>query len=323
MVRPIADGGHGLDALWNDDFHHSAIVALTGRSEAYYSDHQGTPQELIAAAKYGYLFQGQWYAWQQRPRGTRADGVPPSTFVNFIENHDQIANSGDGSRIRHRTSAGCYRAMTALVLLMPGTPMLFQGQEFGASTPFLYFADHKPELAAAVAKGRAEFIAQFPSLSSPEMRRTFAVPHDPATFERCRLDWREHAANRTFRRLHTDLIALRRRDAAFRPTRPGLVDGAVLGPEAFVLRYLADDPLGERLLLVNLGFDIVRPSFAEPLLAPPDGTHWSTHWTSESPAYGGLGTAAVATAAGWRIPGHAAIVLRPEKTDGGDGADRR
>src|SRR5206468_2672252 len=103
--------------------------------EAYYSDHRGTPQELISAAKHGYLFQGQRYAWQKQGRGTRTDGVPLSAFINFIENHDQLANSGDGSRIHARTSPGRYRAMTALMLLMPGTPMLFQGQEFGASSP--------------------------------------------------------------------------------------------------------------------------------------------------------------------------------------------
>ena len=101
MVRALEDGGFGLDALWNDDFHHSAVVAVTGRQEAYYSDHRGTPQELVSAAKYGYLFQGQRYAWQKQPRGTPTRGLPPSTFVNFIENHDQVANSGDGSSSTH------------------------------------------------------------------------------------------------------------------------------------------------------------------------------------------------------------------------------
>src|SRR5688572_22146437 len=131
IVRPIANGGYGLDALWNDDFHHSAAVAVTGRNEAYYSDHHGTPQEMISAAKYGYLFQGQRYAWQKQSRGTSGLGVRPAAFVNFLENHDQLANSGDGSRTHVRTTPGRYRAMTALLLLMPGTPMLFQGQEFG------------------------------------------------------------------------------------------------------------------------------------------------------------------------------------------------
>ena len=152
-MRPVEEGGYGLDGLWNDDFHHSAVVAMTGRREAYFSDHHGAPQEFVSAAKYGYLFQGQRYAWQKQARGTRAGGLDPATFVNFIENHDQLANTGDGSRLRASTTAGRYRAMSALFLLMPGTPLLFQGQEFGASAPFLFFADHRPELAAAVQKG--------------------------------------------------------------------------------------------------------------------------------------------------------------------------
>src|SRR5262245_7658289 len=106
MVRPPGQGGYGLDALWNDDFHHSAVVALTGRSETYYSDHRGTPQEFISAAKRGYLFQGQRYAWQKRRRGTRTDGIPPSAFVTFLENHDQVANSGDGARLHNKSAPG-------------------------------------------------------------------------------------------------------------------------------------------------------------------------------------------------------------------------
>src|SRR3954464_8284295 len=97
-------GGYGLDAVWNDDFHHSAMVALTGRAEAYYSDTRGEPQELVSAAKYGYLFQGQHYDWQRAPRGTPAWGLPPSAFVVFLQNHDQIANSARGLRGDRLTS---------------------------------------------------------------------------------------------------------------------------------------------------------------------------------------------------------------------------
>src|SRR4051812_43469071 len=142
LVRGFESGGYGLDALWNDDFHHSAIVAVTGHNEAYYTDHRGSPQEFISAAKYGYLYQGQWYTWQNRRRGTPSLGLRACNFVNFIQNHDQVANSLGGARIQRLTSPGRYRALTALLLLSPGTPMLLQGQEFGASSPFLYFADH-------------------------------------------------------------------------------------------------------------------------------------------------------------------------------------
>ena len=311
LIRPIEQGGYGLDALWNDDFHHSAVVAMTGRREAYFSDHSGAPQEFVSAAKHGYLFQGQRYAWQKQPRGTPAVGIDLASFVNFIENHDQLANSGDGSRLRSSTTPGRYRAMSALFILMPGTPMLFQGQEFGASTPFLFFADHRPELAEAVQKGRAEFLSQFPGLAAPEMQRRLPLPHDPRTFERAILDWREYETNTTHRRLFADLLAMRREDRAFFDARAGQVDGAVLAAEAFVLRYFAEAAGDERLLLVNLGPEIVAGGFPEPLLAPPAGRTWQVRWSSENPEYGGTGTPDVSSDLGWRIPGHSAVVLRP------------
>lgn len=309
LTRSLSCAGYGLDALWNDDFHHTAVVALTGRREAYYSDHRGTPQELISAAKYGYLFQGQRYAWQRHGRGTRTDGLSPRTFVTFIENHDQVANGGDGTRLWSRTSPGRYRAMTALLLLIPATPLLFQGQEFGSSAPFLYFADHEPGLAAAVQKGRAEFVRQFPSLATAEMQARLPAPHDRATFEQCKLEWVEQESHQAHHRLHMDLIALRKREPAFNAQNP--VDGAVLAAEAFVLRFQTGSPADERILIVNLGADLEAGGFAEPLVAPPDGLLWTTAWSSEHPDYGGGGSADIVGDDGWRIPGHSATVLKP------------
>src|SRR4051794_24881719 len=197
LVRPAGEGGFGLDALWNDDFHHSAMVALTGRSEAYYTDTCGSPQELISAAKYGYLFQGQQYSWQHDRRGTPAWGLPPFAFVAFLQNHDQIANSGRGLRGHALTSPARWRAMTALLLLQPATPMLFQGQEFASSSPFLYFADFDAaELAKAVRNGRAEFLTQFVSLADASRRGLLQDPGAVETFERCKLDWSERASHR-------------------------------------------------------------------------------------------------------------------------------
>src|SRR5262249_19710716 len=146
LARSRSNGGVGLDGLWNDDFHHSAHVALTGHNEAYYSDYLGRPQEFISAVKYGYLFQGQRYHWQSKRRGEPTAGLRASQFVNYIDNHDQVANSAAGLRTRLIASPGRYRAVTALLLLAPGTPMLFQGQEFGTSAPFHFFADHHEAL---------------------------------------------------------------------------------------------------------------------------------------------------------------------------------
>ncbi|HEX2862254.1 MAG TPA: alpha-amylase family glycosyl hydrolase, partial [Lacunisphaera sp.] len=133
-VRPRADGGYGLDAIWNDDFHHSAMVAATGKAECYYLDYRGAPQEFISAAKYGFLFQGSWYDWQQQRRGTAALDLKPHNFVVCLQNHDQLANTLQGLRLHQLTSPGRFRALTALLLLQPSTPLLFQGQEFCASS---------------------------------------------------------------------------------------------------------------------------------------------------------------------------------------------
>src|SRR5690348_8118537 len=211
LVRPTTAGGYALDAMWNDDFHHSAMVALTGCDEAYYGGYRGTPQEFVSSAKYGFLYQGQWYEWQLGRRGSPAYDIAPFHLVNFTQNHDQVANAAAGLRLHALTSPGRHRAITALLLLLPQTPMLFQGQEFAASTPFLYFADHNPELAKLVRHGRTEFLGQFAHIATPETTNRLDDPSSESTFLRCKLDWSEchrdeHAATLA---LVGDLIRLR------------------------------------------------------------------------------------------------------------------
>jgi maltooligosyltrehalose trehalohydrolase len=308
LLRLPSAGGHGIDAVWNDDFHHSAMVSLTGRREAYYSDHQGTPQELISALKWGYLFQGQRYRWQGKERGTPTLDLAPARFVSFIQNHDQVANSLGGQRVHQLTSAARLRALTAVLLLGPETPMLFQGQEFCASSPFLYFADHGKELASQVRRGRAEFLSQFPSIASPEAARWLADPASASTFERSKLDRSERERHREAWLLHHDLLALRRTDPTFRAQRPRGMDGAVLGSDAFVLRFFGQDD-EDRLVLVNLGRDLELAIAPEPLLAPPAVGRWSLLWSSEDPGYGGGGGPSLEVP--WVLPGEAAFVLHP------------
>ncbi len=315
LVRSPERGGYGFDALWNDDFHHSAMVALTGRNEAYYTDYLGKPQEFISAIKYGYLFQGQWYRWQRQRRGTSDLSLPPTAYVTFIQNHDQIANSGRGERAHLLSSPGRYRAMTALMLLAPGTPMLFQGQEFASSQPFYYFADHQPELAKLVFAGRNKELSQFRTLATPEAQNYLRDPAARETFELCKLDFSERSRHARIYQLHRDLLKLRRETLAFNAQRRGSVDGAVLSGEAFVLRFFggaADAPKPEQdcLLIVNLGMDLVLNPAPEPLLAPPPDKEWGVLWSSENPRYGGLGTPPLETTENWLIPGQVAIVLR-------------
>jgi maltooligosyltrehalose trehalohydrolase len=268
---------YGVDAMWNDDWHHAARVALGGPREAYYTDYAGRPQEFVSMAKHGFLFQGQWYAWQQKRRGTSSVGIAPEHFICYLENHDQVANSARGERLATLAPPGRLRALTALLLLAPQTPLLFQGQEFGSTKPFLYFADHKRELADAVAKGRSEFLTQFPSITMQTAR-----PDDPATFGACVLD---HAAkDARVLALYRELIALRR------PFER--VDGAVLGARCFCLRFFGDE---ERLLVVNFGNALTLDPVDEPLL----GGQWEMLWSSGAPIE-----------ERWRIPAESAVLLR-------------
>jgi len=321
ILRPLEEGGYGFDALWNDDFHHAAVVALTGRREAYYQDYFGTPQELLSAAKHGFLYQGQRSSWQRQRRGTPTRGLASHRFVTFLENHDQVANAPSlrGERIREQTSPGTYRAMTALWLLSPGTPLLFQGQEFGSSAPFLYFADHEGALGAAVREGRAHFMRQFRSVAARDALKALSDPSADDTFRRCTLRDDERSADGEVRKLHRDLLRLRREDPVFRDLLVrDWIDGAVLSDRAFVMRWCASDPRGvwtaesdnrDRLIVVNLGADFYFDPAPEPLLAPPAGMAWNILWSSEDPGYGGAGTSPLDQADGWRIPGKATVVL--------------
>ncbi|GAC1651717.1 MAG: hypothetical protein NVS9B15_12070 [Acidobacteriaceae bacterium] len=306
---------HGIDGVWNDDLHHSAVVAITGNRQAYYHDHKGHAQEFISAAKYGYLYQGQQYRWQRKRRGRSVLGIAPERFVTYIENHDQVSNSVWGDRLASIASPARVRAATALVLLAPGTPMLFQGQEWGSSRPFLFFADHEPDLAKLVRKGRHEFLAQFPSAGTPDIQSQLADPESRQTFESCKLDWTELSSQRSGRwmRLHADLLRLRREDPAFRTQEYGKVDGAVLTEHAFVLRYFLPGKQ-DRLVIVNFGADLFLYHVPEPLLAPPEFCRWNLHWSSEAPIYGGSGMAHPDTETdfNWMIRGDSLAVLVPD-----------
>lgn len=319
LCRPVDAGGNGLDALWNDDYHHSAMVALTGRREAYYTDYLGSPQEFVSAAKYGYLYQGQWYSWQEGRRGRPGCDLPHAAFVNFLQNHDQIANSGRGLRAHQQSTPARYRALTALTLLMPGTPMLFQGQEFAASNPFLYFADHPPELAKLVQAGRTEFLSQFPSLADRRMIPELARPHDLQTFQRCKLDFSQRISHAAEYQLTRDLLQLRRTKPGFQPLSARGIDGAVIAPHAFVLRYFFENRQ-DRLLVVNFGPDLDLSVIPEPLLAPPEEMRWRVALSTEEPKYGGNGVRSPdRDDGGWFIPADVAMVLegttdRPEQS---------
>jgi maltooligosyltrehalose trehalohydrolase len=312
MIDPPEQGGHGLDAMYNDDFQHAVRVAATGHSDFYYRDYKGSPQEIVSSLKYGFLYQGQRSDMRDDIYGTYNLDTPAEHFVHFLENHDQVANSPQGLRLESLLSPARLRAVTALLLLGPQTPCLFQGQEFGSSRPFLYFSGLSGEEAAAVSEGRKQSIMNFPGVTDPEMLERFAEPADPETFRRSKLDWSEAEKNGGILALHRDLLTLRRTGKAFSQHTPRRIDGAVIGEAALLLRYFTQDPADHRLLLVNLGRDLHMSVMAEPLLAPADRHRWVPAWSSEHPRYGGAGRRPVEPDSFWILPGDCAVLLKSE-----------
>jgi maltooligosyltrehalose trehalohydrolase len=306
-LAPADRGGFGLDGVWNDDFHHSARVALTGFHEAYMADYRGRPQELISAVKSGYLYQGQYYAWQKQKRGTPVAGQPAAAFVHYLQNHDQVANHDGAPRLPRITSDGKMRALTGLLLLAPETPLLFMGQEFGATTPFFFFCDPTPELAPLIWAGRKKFLKQFRSYARPEVQARVPSPARAGTFLRSRLDWRELKRRRAVYDLHRDLLRLRRRDPVIQQQDRRAVSGAVLGEAALALRF-EGGPRGTRLLVANYGPRLKLDPCPEPLLAPPAGQKWKRMWSSDERRYGGPGPADPVPAGRWVLPKESAVL---------------
>jgi maltooligosyltrehalose trehalohydrolase len=320
LARPAADGGYGIDGLWNDDFHHSAMVALTGRREAYYTDYLGRAQEFVAAAKRGFLYQGQYYVWQDKRRGTSTRGLPAHAFIAYIENHDQVSNSAASDRLCMQCSPSKQRAISALLLLGPWTPLLFQGQEWSSAQPFPYFAQHTAELAKLVHKGRRQSLAQFPSLATPAVQDRLPDPGAPETFASAKLDWAAQLTAAACQRslaLHRDLLRLRRNDAVLASFAAGdaSLDGAALNDQCVLLRWFGPDT-NDRLLLVNLGPDLALRPAPEPLLAPPDDRAWQLVFSSEDPRYGGLGQPELPSdARGFVLPASSALFFVTTKRE--------
>lgn len=291
-----------LDGLWNDDFHHSCRVALTGKKEAYYTDYHGSMQELLSSIKYGFLYQGQYYSWQNKNRGSLSLDIPHDKFVIFLENHDQVANSPFGLRLNSLCQGAKLRALTTLFLLAPQTSLLFQGQEWGSKTPFNFFADHNYELNLAAWAGRKKFMEQFASFNTLDQIKDYADPGSFNTFENSKLDWENFDA-KTFE-FHKTLIALRKQLPFF-----DKVDGAVINDKILLIRYFSEG--NDILLLCNFGNDFLMQSISEPLFAPSFEKKWRLAFSSNEPCFGGLGNPPFKEPI-WTMPANTTYVLMQE-----------
>jgi 1,4-alpha-glucan branching enzyme/maltooligosyltrehalose trehalohydrolase len=203
----------GYDAQWNDDLHHCLHVALTGERDGYYQDYIQDPVGLLGRTlTHGFAYQGEPSEFREgRARGAPSGGLELSSFVNFLQNHDQIGNRAFGDRITAIAAPEAVRAATAVLLLAPSPPMLFMGEEWGASSPFLFFCDFEPRLAKRVTEGRRNEFARFARFSDAKLRANIPDPSAEETFLRSKLDWDEPSreTHREQLELHRELLRIR------------------------------------------------------------------------------------------------------------------
>lgn len=214
LIRPHEVGGYAMDAQWSDDFHHALVAVLTGDHGGYYADF-GSLADLAKSFKHAYVYDGRYSQYRDRTHGRPADGLPGSRFLGYSQNHDQVGNRAKGERLAHLAGLGRAKIAAALVFTSPFVPMLFQGEEWAASSPFQYFTDHDEELGRLVSEGRKREFAAF--VWNPE---DIPDPQSPQTVENSKLKWEEiekqpHVAMLDW---YKQLIQLRR-------SSPYLMDG--------------------------------------------------------------------------------------------------
>ncbi len=217
IIRPVDQGGYGLDAVWADDFHHQVRRLIAGDDDGYFRDFSGTPEDLLQTMQQGWFYTGQHSVHRNRTRGTPTEAIPPQRFVHCIQNHDQVGNRAHGDRLNFNIDLAVYRALSAWLLLSPATPLLFMGQEWAATTPFCFFTDHPEALGKKVTRGRRQEFMQFAAFHDPKKRSTIPDPQAVETFTKSKLDWQEpesepHAG---IVRLYRAALALRRNHPCF------------------------------------------------------------------------------------------------------------
>jgi maltooligosyltrehalose trehalohydrolase len=274
-LRPPDAGGYGLDAQWSDDFHHAVHALLTGERQGYYADFGGGPATVAKAVAERFVNDGRRSPHRRRRHGRPATDIPAERFVVGIQNHDQVGNRARGDRLSTLVTPDRLRLAAALLLLGPYVPLLFMGEEYGETNPFLYFVDHgDPALLAAVREGRRREFAAF------AWEGEVPDPAAPDTFERSKLDWRrlEQPEHARLLALYRDLLALRRQEPALRPGEAA-VRVALDPPGAMTVRL--DHPAAPLVACFNLS--------DRPRRAPrPDGT-LDVALSTEEARYGGTG----------------------------------
>jgi len=246
IIRPIESGGYGIDAQWSDDFHHALHACLTGERSGYYADF-GSLAQLAKALRNAYVYDGRYSQYRGRRHGRSPTGVSGHRFLGYSQTHDQVGNRAKGERSSMLMRTNRIKIAAVLLMTAPFVPMLFQGEEWGASTPFLYFSGHpEPELAEAVSEGRKREFSSFGW--NPE---EVPDPQDPRTFACSKLDWGELA-----KQPHADLLQWHRELIRLRQRSPELTDGRL---DQVVVKF--DE--GAQWLMMSRGATLVVINLAQ------------------------------------------------------------
>ncbi len=234
-------------AQWNDDVHHVLHVAASGEGDSYYADYLGDTDKLGRALAQGFAFQGQLMQFRGSPRGEPSGELPPTAFVSFVQNHDQIGNRAFGDRLNAFAAPEAVRAVSAVCLLLPQVPMLFMGEEWGSAEPFPFFCDFSGDLADAIRDGRREEFRHFPAFRDESARDRIPDPTAESTFRSAKLDWDRVDADALART--RALLTLRQAEVAPLVARMGAHAGSyeILGREAVTVRWRTEDGAEFRL----------------------------------------------------------------------------
>ena len=285
LLLPRDERGYGCDAVWADDFHHVVRVQMTNENEGYMGYFKGSMDELVSTLREGWLFTGELQK-DGIPRGTRGADIEPEHFVHCISNHDQVGNRAYGERLNQVIPPAAYRAASALLLTAPYTPMFFMGQEWAASSPFLYFTDHHDELGKGVTEGRRKEFAEFSEFRDPAKRARIPDPQALVTFTNSRLDWTEPHRQPHLETLRLYRDFLRFRKANLTDRRRGRWQIEQVSPQAIAIRYQREKE-GDILIVAQLVANDTTLELENELLAPAKGRAWEFIISTNEPIYGG------------------------------------
>lgn len=305
-LKPVSEGGFGFDAVWTDDFHHILRTILTGESEGYYGAYGGNIAKLSQVIQQGFYYEGQPDPHEHKPRGTRAREQPWRQFVYCIQNHDQIGNRAMGDRLNATIARRDFLAAEFLLLLLPQTPMVFQGQEFLASTPFMYFTDHNPELGKLVTEGRRREFGAFAAFRDPAVRELIPDPQSPNTFYRSklRLDEAEFGIGQMSQNLVGQLLRLRYADPVLRETRRARSPLNIVHGD-YSLAIEIKGGRSRRVIVANFG--------EQDEVALSDAGELSVALSTGEPRFGGNSEMPEVDADKVKLPGHSATFLMPNE----------